>query len=99
MKERHSWIFVIFSTPCPGQEMRVRIHPGAPSALFLPTAVCFKASFSSAKGGTVAISKEKIMMIHNNQDGMKNGQHSAGLKEVKIGLTPLGGKLPIVAII
>ena len=38
-------------------------------------------------------------MIHNAQDGVRNGQCSIGLKGVKIGLTSLGGKLTIVEII
>lgn len=49
------------------------------------------------KGGSLTISKDKIM-LHSAQDGVSNGHCSIRLKGVKVGWTPLGGTLTIVAI-
>lgn len=57
-----------FSTPCPGQEMRVRIHSRSSLSFILPAAVYAQVSLSSlAKGGSLTISKDKIMMIFDTQ--------------------------------
>ena len=68
MKKTGTAGFCHFSTPCPGQEMRGRIHSWSSLSFILPAAVHAQASLSSlAKGGTLTTSKDKIMMTFNTQ--------------------------------
>lgn len=58
--ERGTAGFCHFSTVCPGQDMRGRIHSWSSLCFILPTAIHLRVSLSSsAKGGSLTIRKDK----------------------------------------